>query len=169
MYLPAIIIPFIILNMVMASFYFFLFARDSRIGFIRYWGLCWVFYSFSLVFLILYINYTSIYFIGLRKIFDLLNIVYLLFGAYAFVRIQIPSYWYRFSLYMLLWLGLGTYYNFDITSLLLPIASYQIIITFVICYIIYKNWKVSKTEKLLSISIFLIWGIGKAVFFLIEP
>lgn len=168
MYLPSIIIPFIILNLIMASFYFFLFAKDSRGRFIRYWGICWIFYSLSLLFLILYMNNPVIYYIGFRKVFDMLNIVYLLFGAYAFIRIQIPSYWYRFSLYMLLWLGIGTFYQFDLMSLFLPIATYQIIITCTLCFLIYRNWRVSKFEKALSISIFLLWGIGKAVFSLFE-
>lgn len=80
MYQTAIIFPFILLNLIMASFYFFLFSMDSRGGFIKYWGFCWVFYSGSLLFLFLYMSHPSIYFLGLRKTMDMLNISYLLLG-----------------------------------------------------------------------------------------
>lgn len=168
MYQTAIIFPFILLNLIMASFYFFLFSMDSRGGFIKYWGFCWVFYSGSLLFLFLYMSHPSIYFLGLRKTMDMLNISYLLFGAYAFARLPIPGYWYRFSLYLFLWMGIGTYYDFDLISLFLPVASYQIILTVMLCYILYTRWPVSQREKGVFTTIFMIWGIGKAVFSLFE-
>lgn len=164
----AIVLPFILLNLIMASFYFFLFSVDSRGGFIKYWGFCWIFYSGSLLFLFLYMSHPSIYFLGLRKIMDMMNISYLLFGAYAFARFPIPGYWYRFSLYLILWMGIGTYYDFDLLSLFLPVASYQIILTAMLCYILYTRWPVSQKEKGLFTLIFMIWGIGKAVFSLFE-
>lgn len=168
MYQTAIILPFILLNLIMASFYFFLFSTDSRGGFIKYWGFCWIFYSGSLLFLFLYMSHPSIYFLGLRKTMDMLNISYLLFGAYAFARLPIPGYWYRFSLYLLLWMGIGAYYDFDLISLFLPVASYQIILTVMLCYVLYTRWPATQREKAIFTIIFLIWGIGKAVFSLFE-
>lgn len=164
----AIVLPFILLNLIMASFYFFLFSMDSKGGFIKYWGFCWIFYSGSLLFLFLYMSHPSVYFLGLRKTMDMMNISYLLFGAYAFARIPIPGYWYRFSLYLILWMAIGAYYDFDLISLFLPVASYQIILTVMLCYILYTRWPVSQKEKALFTIIFMIWGIGKAVFSLFE-
>lgn len=168
MYLPTFIVAFIIINLFMSFFYFYLFARDNKGSFIRFWGLGWVFYSFSLLFLILYMNFPTIAFIGFRKIFDMLNISFLLFGAYTFVHIQIPSYWYRFSLYMVLWVGIGSYYKFDLISLFLPMASYQVIITLTLCYVILKHWQMPFFEKGLSIVVFLMWGMGKATLSILE-
>ena len=39
MYLPTFIIAFIIINLFMSFFYFYLFARDNKGNFIRFWGL----------------------------------------------------------------------------------------------------------------------------------
>lgn len=113
-------------------------------------------------------NYSISFFIGFRKIFDMLNISFLLFGAYTFVHIQIPSYWYRFSLYMVLWVAIGSYYKFDLISLFLPLASYQVIITLTLCYIIFKNWQMPFFEKALSIAVFSLWGLGKAMLSILE-
>lgn len=168
MYLPAFIIVFIVLTFFMSFIYFYLFTRDDKGRFIRYWGLCWVFYSFSLVFLMLYINNPSILFLGFRKVFDILNIVFLLFGAYAFTRIQIPGYWWRFILYLILWTGMGIFYEFDLLSIFLPSATYQIFATIALCSIVLKHWAVPTFEKALSLCIFLFWGMGKAALSIFE-
>jgi hypothetical protein len=51
---------------------------------------------------------------------------------------QIPSYWNRFFVYITLWHLLGIYYNFDNLSVYLPVSMYQIIVTAMLCYIVYK-------------------------------
>jgi len=81
---------------------------------------------------------------------------------------QIPSYWYRFALYLTMWLLLGVYYNFDLLSIYLPLSMYQIIITAMLCYIVYKYWAVPTFEKGLCITVFLLWGIGKAILSIFE-
>ncbi len=144
-----------------------MFARSQE-RYIRYWGLCWVAYSFSLLFLILSIHNNTVTLLELRKIFDLANILFLLFGAYAFMHTQIPSYWYRFALYLTMWLVLGVYYNFDHLSIYLPMSLYQMIVTFVLCYIVFKYWEVPAFEKGLCATVFILWGIGKAMLSIIE-
>ncbi len=167
MYLPSVIFTFIILTLLMSFVYFYMFARSQE-RYVRYWGLCWVAYSFSLLFLILSINKNIIELLEIRKIFDLVNILFLLFGAYAFMHTQIPSYWNRFALYITMWLLLGVYYNFDHLSMYLPICLYQIIITAMLCYIVYKYWSVPALEKGLSITVFILWGAGKAILSIFE-
>ena len=167
MYLPALIISFIIFTMLMSFVYFYMFARSQH-RFIQFWGLCWAFYSLSLLFLILYINYDNLFLMEARKIFDMLNILFLLFGTYAFIQMEIPSYWYRFSLYLVIWVLIGSYYSFDLLSIYLPMSMYQVIVTTMLCYIIYKYWDVPDPEKYLSITIFILWGLGKATLSIIE-
>ena len=134
----------------------------------RYWGFCWVAYSISLLFLILSINKNIIELLELRKIFDLINILFLLYGAYAFMHTHIPTYWNRFTLYLTMWLLLGVYYNFDHLSIYLPISMYQVIITSTLCYLVYKYWSVPAFEKGLCITVFILWGVGKAVLSIFE-
>lgn len=167
MYLPTVIVAFVVLTLVMSLIYFYMFARSQE-QFIKFFGLCWVCYSLSLLFLILYMGNHEIYFLGLRKIFDMLNILFLLFSAYAFMHIHIPSYWYRFSLYMIIWIVIGTYYQFDLLSIFLPIAMYQVIITFTLCFIVITYWDVPNIEKALSLLVFILWGMGKATLSICE-
>lgn len=167
MYLPTLIFTFIILTLLMSFVYFYMFARSQE-RYVRYWGLCWVAYSLSLLFLILSLNKNIFTLLELRKIFDLANILFLLFGAYAFMHTQIPIYWYRFALYLTMWLLLGTYYKFDHLSIYLPMSMYQIIVTAMLCYIVYKYWAVPTFEKGLCITVFILWGVGKAALSIIE-
>jgi len=167
LYLVSVIFTFIILTLLMSFVYFYMFARSQE-RYIRYWGLCWAAYSLSLLFLILSLDKDIIQLLELRKIFDLLNILFLLYGAYAFMHTQIPSYWTRFFLYITMWLLLGVFYNFDHLSIYLPVSMYQIIITVVLCYIVHKYWSVPAFEKGLCIAVFLLWGVGKAVLSIYE-
>ncbi|QOX63318.1 PAS domain S-box protein [Anoxybacterium hadale] len=167
MYLPSLIFTFIILTLLMSFVYFYMFARSQE-RYIRYWGLCWVAYSLSLLLLILSINKNIPELLEIRKIFDLANILFLLFGAYAFMHTQIPTYWYRFSLYLTMWLLLGVYYDFDHLSIYLPMSMYQTIVTAMISFIVYKYWSIPPFEKGLSISVFILWGAGKAVLSIFE-
>lgn len=167
MYLISVIFTFIILTLLMSFVYFYMFARSQE-RYVRYWGFCWVAYSLSLLFLILSLNKNIIQLLELRKILDLLNVMFLLYGAYAFMHAQIPTYWNRFALYIAMWLALGVYYNFDHLSIYLPISMYQIIITLMLCYIVYKYWSVPLFEKILCIAVFILWGMGKSVLSIFE-
>ena len=91
-----------------AILYFLLFAKN-REWYVRFWGLCWIAYSISLILLILHMETGLNDLLSLRKIFDLANILLLLFGAYAFMHREIPTFWYRFGLYVVLWFSLGLY------------------------------------------------------------
>lgn len=167
MYLSSLIIAFIVLTLLMSFVYFYMFAKSQE-WFVRYWGFSWVAYSFSLLFLILFISVQTLPLLEFRKIFDMMNILFLLYGAYAFMHTSIPSYWTRFGLYLTIWLFLGIYYNFDLLAVYLPISLYQITVTIVLCYIIYRYWEVPSFEKGLSITAFILWGFGKALLSIFE-
>jgi len=167
MNLSTFIMAFVVLTLLMSITYFYMFAK-SRERFIQFWALSWLAYSGSLFLLILSYNFGSEVPLELRKLLDLLNITFLLFGAYSFMHIRIPSYWSRFALYLFIWVLIGIYYNFDVLSVYLPVFAYQIIATSVLCTIVFKYWNVPFPEKGLSITIFMIWGFGKAIISIYE-
>jgi len=163
----SVIVTFVVLTLSMSFVYFYMFARSQE-RYIRYWAFCWAAYSVSLLLLILSMNKNIVELLELRKILDLLNILFLLYGAYAFMHTQIPTYWNRFFLYITLWHLLGVFYNFDRLSVYLPVSMYQIIVTAMLCFIVYKYWSVPFIEKVICIAVFLLWGVGKAVLSIIE-
>lgn len=148
-----------------ASVYFYIFAR-SKERFIQFWGLCWVCYSCSLLLLILGGNHQAL--LVLRKVFDMYNILFLLFGVYRFQNLRIPAFWPRFSLYLLIWAFLAALYHFDLMSLYIPTSLYQVCATITICYLIVRFRQIPSIEKITSCFIFGIWGFGKAIISIIE-
>ncbi len=168
MNLPTLIIAFLALSLFIAFVYFHLFTKGSQNLFMRFWGMCWVLYSFSLLFLILNLNNPNSIYVAARKICDMQNILLLLFGSYSFMRLRIPSFWNRFSLYMVIWVAIGTYYNFDLLSIYLPLIMYQVITSAVLSNVIIRHWDVPFFERTLSLCVFLLWGVGKSALTLLE-
>lgn len=163
--LPIILLAFGGISLGVASVYFYIFAR-SKERFIQFWGLCWVCYSCSLLLLILGEGYQAL--LILRKVFDMYNILFLLFGVYRFQNLRIPGFWTRFSLYLLIWAFLAALYQFDLMPFYLPASVFQISATIVICYLIERFRQVSPLARIASGFIFGIWGIGKAAISIIE-
>lgn len=158
---------FMIFALAIALVYFYIFSRSQE-KFMRYWGISWIFYSISLIFLILYLNSNLSWLLNIRVVFDLLNILFLLFGAYAFMHISIPSHWLKFSLYLIIWVMIGILYGLDNYIISLPVSIYQFILCISLCTIIWKYWNIQRLEKIISIIIFLLWGISKSVFSFLE-
>ena len=161
------VVLFTVMLLVVAVLYFLLFARN-REWYVRFWGLCWIAYSISLMLLIIHMDTKLDFLLSLRKIFDLANILLLLFGAYAFMHREIPTFWYRFGLYVVLWFSLGLYAGFGLPGIYLPVSLYEMVATAAICLIIYRYWTVPTLEKALSILVFFLWGAGKAALNLYE-
>lgn len=164
--LTIILLAFGAISLIVASVYFYIFTK-SKERFIRFWGLCWICYSCSLLLLSLG-NEIHALFPVLRKLFDMANILFLLFGVYSFQNIKIRGYWFRFSLYVLIWGGLSIIYRFDLMSFYIPASIYQICMTAVMCYVIVHYWEVPFMEKMTSSFIFALWGFGKAAISIIE-
>lgn len=157
-----ILIAFTVLTLFMAFAWFYLFVK-SREKFIQFCGLSWLAYSASLFCLFLSFSNDVVPLNEIRIIFDMINILMLLFSIYSFTQIRIPAYWYRFTMYLVLWFVIGLNYYFDLMSVYLPVSLFMVICTSRILYIIIRHWQVSPIEKILALMAFGIWGIGKAI------
>lgn len=165
--MSVVFIAFVGLTMVIAGLYFYLFARSQE-RFIQYWGLCWVSYSLSLLFLILGENFNQNNLFEIRKVFDVLNILFILFGVYSFSNRRIPGYWMRFTLYLIIWTVIAVIYEFDIMAIYLPLSMFQIVISSVICFVSYTYWDIKGFQKWMATIVFFLWGYGKAIASLYE-
>ena len=130
--------------------------------FIMFWGMACLVYVCSLICLIIYLHTKIDLFLELRKLIDMFNILLLLFGVIAYMHIEIPTYWYRFSLYMLLLAGVCIMYRVDLLSYYIPISIFQVVTTITTCYYIGKYRDMTTLEKTIAILAFFIWGIAKA-------
>ena len=157
-----LLISFMVFTLLFSFAYFYMFANRQE-KFIQYWGLSWIFYSISLVILVIFVELQYAPLLSIRKAFDLLNLLYLLFGAYAFMHIAVPSQWYKFTLILLVWAAIGISYGFQTTLVFLPISIYQLILTLVLSTVMVKYWNIERREKVLSLIIFVVWGTSKVV------
>lgn len=162
-----IITVFAILMFAVSTLYFFMFSRNQE-RFMQFWGLSWIAYSLSLFSLLLFLITDQSLFLELRKIVDMFNILFLLFGSYSFMHQKTPAYWYRFSLYLLLLAGICIIYHFELLSFYLPISLYQLSITLFICYNVLRRWSIRTGERIIAAVIFFLWGAGKSVFSIAE-
>lgn len=161
------LILFSIFTFTSSILYFYLYTKKKE-KFLKYWGFAWIAYSLSLLALLCYLNTDNEFFMELRKVIDMFNLLLLLFGSYSFVHIRIPAYWYRFSLYLLLLSAICMLYQFELLSFYLPISIYQLILTIFICYNIWNLWNIILSEKILASLIFLAWGYTKSVISIVE-
>lgn len=161
MYLNIVLLLFTIMTLSVAFIYFNLFVKSQE-RFIKYWGICWITYSASLILLNIAINQNLMEFMEIRKIFDMYNILFLLLGCYSMAHLPIPSFWYRFSLYLSIWVFLGVIYNFTTLSLYIPVSLYQYGMSCFTVYIVIKHWDFMLHQRVLFALIFALWGIGKA-------
>lgn len=145
-----------------STLYFYIFSRKQE-KFMQYWGFSWIAYSMSLLCLLCFFTSQNDIFLELRKVIDMFNLLLLLFGSYSYTHIKVPTYWYRFSLYMLLLAVICMVYSFDLLSFYLPISIYQLIITCFLCYNIWKKWDIIAGERIIATLIFLLWGGIKSV------
>ncbi len=161
------LVAFGVISLIVASVYLYIFEL-SKERFIRFWGLCWLCYSCSILLLILG-NTSSLWCLPvLRKMFDIANILFLLFGVYCYQNIRIPGYWTRFSLYMVIWGTLSIIYHFELMSFYIPTSTYQVSMTIAIMIIVSTKWNVTYFEKLAAILVFAVWGLGKSAVSILE-
>ncbi|MBQ9015326.1 MAG: PAS domain S-box protein [Firmicutes bacterium] len=126
------------------------------------WGIAWIAYTVSLVILLAGIRTESELFLQLREVADVANLLLLLFGSYHFTQRRTPSYWFRFSLYILLLALIFMIYRFQLLSYYLPISIFQTIIAVFICVNIARTREISAVEARISGLVFLLWGLLKA-------
>lgn len=162
-----IITAFSILMIAISVLYLVLFSRNQA-RFMQYWGFSWIAYSLGLFSLLLFFQTGSDLFLEIRKIIDMFNLLLLLFGTYSFMHRHIPTYWYRFSLYLLLLAAICMIYDFELLSFYLPISVYQLILTIFICRNIFFRWTLPQGERIIATVVFFIWGAGKSVYSIAE-
>ena len=146
-----------------STLYFYIFSRKQE-KFMQYWGFSWITYSMSLLCLLCFFASPNDLFLELRKVVDMFNLLLLLFGSYSYTHIKVPTYWYRFSLYLLLLAVICMIYSFDLLSFYLPISIYQLIITAFLCYNIWQKWDIIMAERIIASVVFFLWGAIKSVF-----
>lgn len=147
-----------------------IFSR-KRQSFLLFWGLSWIAYSCGLICLLVSMENlapVSNVSLQLRKVIDMFNLLALLLGTYSFIHVKTPSYWYRFSLYLLLLAVMCMIYKTELLSFYLPISVYQLFLTGFICYNVVKKWNIPQTGKIVFCAVFLAWGLCKSIFPILE-
>ncbi len=148
----------------------YIFSKNQD-RFLQFWGLSWIAYSCSLTCLLISAETRqplNDIFLQLRKVFDMFNLLTLLFGTYAFIHTKTPAYWYRFSLYLFLLAVMCMIYGTDLLSFYLPISVYQIALTLFICLNVWNKWNIPKNGKIAFCIVFFVWGLCKSIFPIME-
>lgn len=152
---------FIIFIPLISIVYFYMYTKN-RERYLLYHGISWIFYSLSIAFLLLGLIHNDAELISIRILFDMANILMLLFSTYSFAGIKAPTVWLRFALYISIWVILGVSFNFEIVSTYLPTVAYQVLLTVVTVIILVRYWNILRREKLILSILFILWGFGKA-------
>jgi len=158
-----------VLTFFISLFYYHIFGKNHE-KYIHYWGLSWTMYAFSLIvsFFLLKSPDSKIL-VGLKQIFDLFNCLFLLAGTYVFFDKKIPVYWIQFTIVIVLWITLAVYYDLSFITITLLASVFFSIISIVTGIMLLRNWKVSMLERIISGTIFLIWGLHKTYYPYLYP
>ncbi|MBQ0078779.1 MAG: PAS domain S-box protein [Eubacterium sp.] len=158
----SLLATFATITFVLFTAYLFVFTR-SQSPFIKYWGFAWIAYCCSLLCLVIY-NGTGVdTLLEVRKIADMANLMFILFGSYALIHTKIPSYWHRFFLYMVLLGIICMFYDLELLSYYLPVSVFQIIIVIFAVYNIINKWQALIQARIASAVVFFSWGIFKSL------
>lgn len=158
-----------ILTLAISLFYLHIFTKNHE-KYIHFWGLSWVLYAISLGFSMFILKYPSIkLFVALRQICDLFSSLFLLAGTYVFIDKKMPKYWIQFTIVNLLWIGLAVYYDLSFITITLLASIFFYIIALVTGIMLLKYWKMNCFEKVIIMTIFLVWGVHKAYYPYIYP
>ena len=147
--------------------YFYLYARN-QMSFMKPWGFSWLAVFLGLVCLLIFLRTDQEIFLEIRKTIDMYSLLFLLSGVYTYMHLNLPSYWYRFSLYMVVLSIIVTFYDFDILTMYYPITVFQFFVTGSICYNIIKRWEMPCFERAMITLAFILWGIGNPTLMILE-
>ncbi|MBQ8151817.1 MAG: PAS domain S-box protein [Firmicutes bacterium] len=147
--------------------YLYIFFKNHE-RFMMFWGIAWLIYALGIFSLQLSDMTGSDIFLEIRKMLDMGNILLLLFGTYSFMHSRIPSYWYRFSLYLVILAVICIIYDIELLSFYLPVSAYQLALTTFICINVYTKWNMQLSERITVALIFSAWGASRAVFSILE-
>ena len=127
-----------------STLYFYIFSRKQE-KFMQYWGFSWIAYSMSLLCLLCFFASPNDLFLELRKVVDMFNLLLLLFGSYSYTHIKVPTYWYRFSLYLLLLAVICMIYSFITANISFGLLYVVLSIAFLASA--YSLWKKEKNNR----------------------
>lgn len=151
----------VLVSFVIAALFLYLSGKENE-DFIKFWAVSWLFYSCALVCLLSAHSDVSFYFMEIKKLFDMCSVLCVLFGIYKFYRVKIPGYWFRFSIYLAVWLFVAVFLDLDSLSVSLPIFLFDILMTVNLCGVIIRYGEETVPEKVLYCLFFLVWGAIKA-------
>jgi PAS domain S-box-containing protein len=159
--LTILIIIFLAVSLCVSAVYLILLS-DKDEHFLQYWAFSWIAYSFSLLCVILFTERSLPALLGIRDIFDLLNILFLMLSTYSFSQVRIPKYWQWSALAIGIWGLVGILAGFNMFTQFIPIAVYEAAATVVILHLVLTKWPRTKLRRLLAAALFCAWGFGKA-------
>ncbi|MCF0230409.1 MAG: PAS domain S-box protein, partial [Parasporobacterium sp.] len=142
--------------------YLYVFTRKQEY-YIRYWCFAWIAYCFSLFCLMLYSTLHIELLIEIRILLDMTNIIFILFGTYSLIHMKIPTYWFRFMLYMVLLALVCMVYELEFLSYYLPAAVFQTILIIFAGYNLFFKWNVDLYVRAISSIVVIGWGLFKSV------
>ena len=164
----ALLIFFTTVILFISAIYFYLFFKNEE-QFLRFWGFAWIAYAGGLFLVLLYLTlWHDSLALEIRKLLDMINILMMLLGVYAFSHVRAPGSWIRFSVYLGILSLLCIVYDLDLYSFYLPISLYQICMGLVICWHIVRRWSLNTQEKVIAVISFGIWCLGKPVLSMYE-
>jgi PAS domain S-box-containing protein len=141
---------------------------DKEERFLQYWAFSWIAYSFSLLCIIMFTERGQMTLLGVRDIFDLLNILCLMLSTYSFSQVKIPRYWTWSALAIGVWGMIGIFAGLNMLIQFIPIAVFEAAGTVVIIHLVLTRWAGSRLRRIFAASLFFIWGFGKAVTSILE-
>lgn len=155
-----------------AMTYFFVFYR-TKTKFMKYWAASSALYAVSLVLLYFRISLTPEedtfrLMISVRMIIDMIGIILLLCGSYAFTHAKMPSYWYRFGTCLCLWVLIATLNGMPQLAISFPVAFFDFLATLALCNNISARWNLPQVETFIVFIAFLSWGSIKGLLSVLE-
>lgn len=150
------------------SYFFEVRFIDKKEKGMTLWFYAWIAYAIGIVMYSIFSVTENVIFLEIRKLMDMINIVFLLVSSYNFMHLKGPDYWKRFSLYMVLLAGVCMFYGAQLLTFYLPISLFQIVVTvFLIRNVLFK-WNFDRQDRILMAAVYSVWGIGKAFLSLCE-
>ena len=165
--LTTLAITFFSIALCISAIYILLLSgKEDR--FLQYWAFSWIAYSFSVLCAFLYINNIHIYIMGMRDVFDLVNIFCLMLSAYSFSRMEVHLVLKLSAVIVGAWGVIGTVCNINLLYIFVPISIFECVCTIVIINLVMRHWPRSATRREFASLLFFIWGFGKAISSIIE-
>lgn len=146
----------------MGLLYMYIYFRKKE-PFVKYMCMYWIIYSCNVFLFADGRAGKSAMVFDMHSIFDLFGILSLLYIIISFSGRKSPDMWARFALYLSIWIIVSIKYDFGQIVLYMPVGIYQMVLTGVIVFEIYRYWKTGIIEKSVVASVFFIWGVGKSV------